>query len=154
MGRLSHEKGFDIAVDAAKLLKDRGMTFEWHILGGGAERENLEQQIGANGLQEYVYLEGVQSNPYAYMANADLLVQPSRIEGRSIVLDEAKMTGIPIIATRYRTATDQLQDGVDGVIVDMTPEALARGIQQLMDDEPLRSRIREYQLAHNYDNIS
>ena len=154
VGRLSYEKGFDIAVQAAELVKKAGRNFEWLILGQGQEREKLEQMIRTAGLENTVRLAGLQSNPYVYMAHADLLVQPSRVEGRSIVLDEAKMLGLPILATRYRTAADQISDGEDGVIADMTPEALAQGLMRLMDDEALRRQISRNQLARSYDNTA
>lgn len=58
------------------------------------------------------------------MRLADILVQSSRYEGKSVVLDEAKMLGLPVIATNYPTVRDQVNDQW-GYIVDMNAKSIA-----------------------------
>lgn len=141
VGRLDHHKGIDIAAKAAKILKDRGMQFCWHVYGRGAMQSELEQYIRENGLDGYFVLEGLRENPYPYMRCAEMIVQPSRKEGKSIVLDEAKILGKAIVVTDYPSVRDQITDRVTGLITGMTPEAIADGIQQFLKDPALKTRL-------------
>ena len=143
VARLNPMKGVDIAVDAAKLLKASGVEFCWLVIGDGPEREHLQEQIQNAGVEDCFRLLGSRDNPYPYIKNCDILVQSSRVEGRSIVLDEAKILEKPIVATNYTTVSDSLTHGVTGWIVDMTPEAVAQGIMHLWENTPLRNRLQE-----------
>lgn len=135
VGRLHHIKGFDMAVDAAVILKDSNYDFKWVIVGDGDERDKIEDVIHNKHLEENFILVGAKENPYPYVADADILVQPSRFEGKSVVLDEAKVLGLPSIITNYNSANDQIRDGVDGKIVPMSPEGIARGIMECSDED-------------------
>lgn len=141
VGRLDHHKGIDIAAEAAKVLKNRGMQFCWHIYGRGAMQSELEQYIRENGLDGYFVLEGLRENPYPYMRCAEMIVQPSRKEGKSLVLDEAKILGKAIVVTDYPSVRDQITDCVTGLITGMTPEAIADGIEQLIKDPVLKAQL-------------
>ena len=144
VGRLNAQKGFDMAVEAAKILWDSGVQFLWLVAGEGAERQMLQEKIDAYGLSEQFRLIGARENPYVYMCECDILIQPSRVEGRSIVLDEAKILCKPIVATNYTTVYDTIEHGVNGWIVEMTPEAIARGIMDLRGDEKIRESLCNY----------
>ncbi len=144
VGRLNKQKGFDLAIDAAKQLCERGETFLWLVVGEGSEREVLQQQIDRNGLTDCFRLVGARDNPYVYIKTCDILVQPSRNEGKSIVLDEAKLLCKPIVATNYTTVNDSLEHGKSGWIVEMTPDALCEGIAHLIHDAELRQTLSHY----------
>jgi len=142
VGRLHPQKGFDLAIDACALLVKRGRNVRWFVLGEGDERERLEKRIRELGLEGRFVLLGVKANPYPYMRQADLYVQPSRFEGKPIAVDEAKMLGLPILVTDYRAASGQIAHGVNGLIAAMEPGAIAAGIERLMDEPELRERLR------------
>lgn len=137
VGRLSHEKGFDIAVKACKILKDNGMKIKWILVGEGIERSLLEKLINENQLKDEFLLIGASSNPYKYLSKADIYVQPSRFEGKSIAMDEAKILNKPIVATNFSTVKDQITDKVDGIITEMNSKDLASGIEKLIKDNEL-----------------
>lgn len=141
IGRLSHEKGFDIAVKACKILKDNGIKIKWILVGEGSERSLLEKLINENQVKDEFLLIGANSNPYKYLSKADIYVQPSRFEGKSIAMDEAKILNKPIVATNFSTVKDQITDKVDGVITEMNSEDLARGIESLIRNKELYSSI-------------
>lgn len=141
LARLSHEKGIDMAVEACKLLVSKGHNVRWYVLGDGQDREALEASIDQHQLTPYFELLGVKENPYPYIKKADIYVQPSRYEGKSIAIDEAKILQKPIVVTSFETAKDQIQHGVNGVIVELSPEGLAQGIEKLMEDIPLKRRV-------------
>ena len=83
-----------------------------------------------------------------------MLVQCSLFEGKSIVLDEAKILGIPIIATEYPTVRDQVTENKEGLIVPITPEGLADGIEKMIRDAALRESIAKYLLEKDYGNTA
>lgn len=144
VGRLNWQKGFDVAIESARLLRGKGEVFQWVVLGEGSERTNLEKRIKEAAVEDCFVLVGAKENPYPYMKACDILVQPSRVEGRSIVLDEVKVFNKPIIATNYTTVHDSIEHGKNGWIVKMTPEALCEGIVRMIHDEKLRQRLVGY----------
>ena len=135
VGRLEEPKGFDLAARGAAIAKrELGPAFEWVVVGDGTEREKVESIVAEEGIADVFRLVGSKINPYPYMAAADVLAQPSRFEGKSVVLDEARVMGLPVLATAYSSVRDQVRDGVDGNVVDMSPEGIAEGIAMLVND--------------------
>lgn len=153
LGRLVEVKGFDMAVQAASLLKQAGLRFRWYILGEGPLRKELEQQIQKLDVADCVVLPGVITNPYPYMKAATLFIQPSRFEGKSVALTECKMLQLPTVATAYATVADQLTDGVDGAIAQMNPQDLAKRILELAQDEARITQMRENLKFAQFDDI-
>ncbi len=143
VGRLNPQKGIDLAVQAAAILKQREIPFLWLVAGDGPEYDSLCRLIEDEGLQEQFRLLGSRENPYVYMKACDILVQPSRVEGKSIVLDEAKILEKAIVATNYTTVADSLVHGQTGWVVDMTPQGLAQGILHLWQNPELCGALRE-----------
>ena len=154
IGRLVDQKGFDIAVNAAAILKDKGYIFHWYVLGEGNLRTALEKQIFKLGLEGCFSLLGLRDNPYVYLNNCNVFVQPSRYEGKSVVLDEAKVLSKPIIVTDYDTVEDQICDEKEGLIVEMSPEGVAKGIMRYLDNPNIAKKIVDYLKNHEYGNQS
>ncbi|MFC4320710.1 glycosyltransferase [Litchfieldia salsa] len=148
IGRLHYQKGFEVAIEACKKLRDKGFKIKWNIIGDGEEREKLIKLIKENDLQNHFKLLGLKANPYPYIKQADIYVQTSRFEGKSIAIDEAKILNKPIVVTNFSTAKDQINDGVDGLIVDMNSNSVAIGIEKLIKDNYLRNN-----LVHNLSNL-
>lgn len=152
VGRLHPQKGFDMAVEAASILKKSGVKFCWYIVGDGPLRESLQRQIKSCGVEDCFVLLGTRRNPYPYIKNAAILIQPSRYEGKSVVLDEAKILCTPIVATAYPTVADQVEDGIEGLVTPMTPQGIAEGIQRMLSDENLRTSVKEKLSRREYGN--
>lgn len=148
VGRLNIQKGFDFALDAAAELKRHKLKFHWVVLGIGNLKEELEKKREELDLQDCFEFIGARENPYAYMKNADVLVQSSRFEGKSVVLDEAKILGCPIVTTNYPTVYDQINSN-EGVIVGMSGKEIADGIMRILENP---YQYSEYLLQHEYGN--
>lgn len=133
-GRLHQQKGFDIAVEAAKILVERGLAFKWYVLGEGEERERLELLIKKYDLKEKFILLGSVDNPYPFFRTCDIYVQPSRFEGFCLTLAESKIFNKPAVVTSFAGADEQIENEVNGLIVSTTPEGLAEGILKLAND--------------------
>lgn len=152
IGRLYEQKGFDIAIEAAAKLKKEGYDFLWLIIGTGEDEKQLNEMIHHFGLEDSFKLIGARENPYCYIKNCDIFVQPSRYEGKSVVLDEAKIIGTPIIATNYPTVADQLKDNYEGLVVDLSAEGVYNGVKQLIDHSEVRERLKDNLLQNEYGN--
>lgn len=142
-GRLIELKGFDMAIEACRRLVDSGYNLKWYVIGEGDERSKLEHSIRDKGLENIFILMGLKENPYPHIKQADIYVQPSRFEGKSIAIDEAKILHKPIVVTNFSTASDQIESGKNGLIVEMNAQALSDGIKQLLDNVQLRNQFAE-----------
>ena len=141
VGRLHPQKGFDMAVQAAAILKKKNINFHWYILGEGPERQNLESLIEKHRLQNHFSLFGLKENPYPYIRQAKVFVQCSRYEGKSIAIDEAKILAKPILLTDFTTAKDQIENEVNGLIVEMNSGAIAEGILKYFQNQSFKESV-------------
>lgn len=141
VGRLVKPKGYDLAIQASKILKDQGIDFKWYFVGDGPERLLIEQDVQKYNLQKNIVLIGAQSNPYTYIKNADIYVQTSRFEGYCLTLGEARILNKPVISTNFEVVYNQIRDGENGLIVEMDPQKIADAIIRLSTDKELRNHI-------------
>ena len=96
VGKLVKTKGFDRLIRITKLLMDEGFPVHLFILGEGPEKESLEKQAKAAQIETKVTFLGYQTNPYKYVAKADLFVCASLAEGFSTAATEALIVGTPV----------------------------------------------------------
>ena len=139
-----------MAIEAARILKEKNIPFHWTIIGEGTERGNLQDLIWRYDLQNQVNLPGLKDNPYPYVRASKIFVQSSRYEGKSIAVDEAKILAKPIILTNFTTAKDQIEDHVNGLIVDMSPAGIAEGIIKYLHDADFTEKIITNLRADNF----
>ncbi|WP_342042517.1 glycosyltransferase [Bacillus sp. OTU2372] len=156
VGRLSYVKGFDLAITALKLLYDKGLTnIKWYVIGYGGYENELKELITKNNLENSFILLGKKTNPYPYINECDLYVQPSRYEGKAVTVSEAKILGKPILITKYPTASSQIENGVEGIICDLSSEGIANGIEGFYHSEELRNsfihNIKDRDYSNNYE---
>ena len=141
IGRLHEQKGFDMAIEACKILIDKGYTVCWSIIGEGVEREKLELLIEKNNLKESFKLLGLKSNPYKYIKACDIYAQPSRYEGKSVAIDEVKILCKPIVVTNFSTVYDKIENNVTGIISKMNSNGICNGIEELLINHKLKNKI-------------
>ena len=99
-GRVSREKGMDLAVEAcAQLVKMGHDSVHWWIVGGGPMEQEVRDKITELHMENHVTLLGMKNNPYPYIKRADLYVQPSRFESYGLTIAEAMVLGKQIIST-------------------------------------------------------
>lgn len=111
VGRLAPEKDFSTLLDAFGRVALRRPDAMLAILGDGAGRATLEQQVRRLGLVERVRLPGYSANPYAWMARARVFVLSSRYEGLPTVLIEALACGARVVSTDCPSGPREILDG-------------------------------------------
>ncbi len=141
VARLMPTKAIDIAIDALALLREGGVEARWYVLGEGELRPELEQRVRRLGLQgEFVFL-GSSDNPYPFMAQCDVYVHATRVEGRSIAMREAKALGCAVVASDIPGNRDSVEDGVDGILCPLTPQGVAEAVRRVLCDPDLAARL-------------
>lgn len=153
VGRLCRMKRYDLAIDAAKILVNNGVEFTWYVVGDGELRNELEKQISINELQNQFVLLGSRSNPYPYFKACDVYVQTSDHEGFGITLAEAKMFRKPIVTTNFDAVGTQFTNEGNGLIVDISAQAIADGILRMLTDTELRERCVANLAKEKVDNV-
>ncbi len=140
-GRFAPVKGFDMAVESVKILKDSGIEFIWYFVGDGPERSNLEKKISEYGLKNNIVITGMQKNPYPYMAGCDIYVQPSYEEAMPVTIIEALRLDRPVVTTATVGGCKLVENGKNGIVCEINPDAIAESIINLINNK------------ENYDDI-
>lgn len=143
VGHITKRKGSDIALNVARKLKETGFDFEWLFIGEVHNDYNYEEFINENHLSGHVKMLGPINNPYPYVKEADIFVQLSRFEGKSLSLDEAKILEKPIVVTNFSSVNDQFTNGVNASICQMDADDAYLKIRELLENEALRQRYRD-----------
>ncbi|MBR5272579.1 MAG: glycosyltransferase [Clostridia bacterium] len=153
VGRLTHQKAFDVAAEVCRRIIDDGYKVKWFVIGYGSDEELIKSKAAEFGVSDKFILLGKKLNVYPYVKKADLYVQPSRYEGKAVTIREAQMLGKACVITNFPTAGSQVEDGVDAVICGMKVEEIARAVETLIDDTELRSRIESTAYGRDYGNL-
>ena len=136
-GRLNHEKGFHLLVTAAGQLRQRYPTIDFRValLGEGAHRTVLEQQVRELKLTDVVRMPGFQTNAAAWYQSADVFVLPSLMEGMPNVLLEAMACGTPVVSSNCHSGPAEILDnGRLGELVAVSDSrALEVGIENVLN---------------------
>ena len=135
IGRLAHQKGFDLGIEVIEKLCKEGYAIKWYIIGEGNQRTELEQKISESiYAKESIVLLGQQINPYPYLKMCDIYFQPSRHEGYGIAVAEARVFCKPIVSTDFAGAREQLINNETGIITECTIESMYEGLKLLIDN--------------------
>ena len=150
VGRICYPKAIDLIPEISKKLKDDGYKFRWYCVGWG-EVEKIKELIKKYDVEDYFILLGSSKNPYNYMKNCDIYVQPSRYEGYVTTITEAKCFERPIVATNSEGIKEQIVYEKTDIIVDCNVDELYRGVKKLLDDESLRNKLSVNLSKENID---
>lgn len=152
-GRFSPPKKIEGIPHIASELVKLGIKFRWYIVGFGDDRL-IQEALDIYNMREYVILLGKKTNPYPYIAACDIYAQPSRFEGKSVAVREAQILQKPVVVTNFPTASSQIRDGVDGVIVPMEEIETARAMAEFLRDKEKQHHIKLHLAQSDYGNES
>jgi 1,2-diacylglycerol 3-alpha-glucosyltransferase len=153
VGRLGKEKNVELLVESMRKVVDPRARLL--IVGDGPYRPELERLIDAAGIRDRVTLTGYMDPadvPVAYHA-ADALFFASTTETQGLVIAEAMAAGLPVVAVRDAAVADAVEDGINGLLVAESADALARGADAVLADAVLRERMSaaSFRLASSLD---
>lgn len=140
VGRIHPQKGYILAIETLKFLLDKGYDVNWYIIGGkrGIQYYNKCIEYSAQkGVSDHFIFLDVKMNPYRYMLDCDVYVQPSLFEAYCTTIMEALCFGNPIVATCFCSVHEQLEGRENGYITEMTVESLADGIEKALNDKKI-----------------
>lgn len=154
IGRLEWQKGYDVALETAKILNDRKINFRWFALGQGSLKEKIENKIKEYNLEDKFILLGIANNPYPYIKQADIFVLTSRHEGYCLSTLEARILNKPIVATDIESNREQIINGKTGYLVPLSADAFANKIEDLINDKDTRDKFSKNLSLENFDFTS
>ncbi len=148
VGRLNWKKGYDYALKALYLLKNKSINFEYHIIGEGSYKEAIIYAINQLNLNNNVIIKGklLHKDIKREMKWADLYIQPSIQEGFCNSVLEAQAMGLLCIVTNAEGLSENILDGETGwVISKRSPKELFDKILEILSsDLDSLKRIKEF----------
>lgn len=139
VSRFSEQKGIDLAIVVCSMLKKENLKFHWFLIGYGELESTYRKLIDEYDVRDYFTILGKKTNPYPYIKNCDIYVQPSRHEAYPLVIIEAKVLHRPIVCTDFDGADEQIDNNVNGIIVPLNDtKALFKEIAKLICTPELR----------------
>ena len=142
VGRLSKEKGQDLIIPVLKKLKENGYKVRWYCIGDGPERNEYEKIVEELNIKDDFIFLGSKLNPYKYMKECDIYVQPSKHEGYCITLGEARCFNNPIVTTNFTGANEQIVNENTGLVCEISEEGIYKAIKKLLDDNDIYELIK------------
>jgi glycosyltransferase involved in cell wall biosynthesis len=162
IGRVSHEKGLDVLIEALPALGE----FPWRltVLGDGRERAPLERRVKELGLDSHVMWRGVVPEASSMVRAFDLFVISSRTEGTPMTLFEAMSGEVPLVVTSVGGIPDVVTPAEAVLVPPQDPQALTSAIRAVHDDRSsalkrasaARARLRDFAFQpwlERYDDI-
>jgi glycosyltransferase involved in cell wall biosynthesis len=152
VGRLVHQKGFDILLGAFRKVRDVKAA-KLLILGDGEKREELISLAQSLDLQDDVVFLGMQVNPFQFMRGAEVFCLASRYEGLGNVILEAMALGVPVVVTDCPSGPAEIvENGKYGILVPSeNADALAEALIRVLSDNKLRETLSDLSLKRAKD---
>lgn len=155
VARLSAEKGHRFALEAAKLLTEQRLSYQWLMIGDGTERGTLERLAGTLNVQCSVHFTGERADARSIIGGLDLMVLPSLTEGIPNVILEAFAYKTPVVATAVGGVPELVKDGETGWLVPpRDPCALAQAIREALENPEEARRRAENAYRHLLENFT
>lgn len=150
-GRVSREKGMDLAVEACAELVTNGCEYvHWWIVGGGPAEQEVRIKIASLHMENHVTLLGMKPNPYPYIKRADLYVQPSRFESYGLTIAEAIALGRPIVSTDTDGARALICHEKNGFLCSIDGQGIASSIAEHLKNPHTVRNFPDILVQQNY----
>jgi teichuronic acid biosynthesis glycosyltransferase TuaC len=160
VGHLVERKGFHLIVEALGLLRERQAEIPYLVIVGAPGEEGdysgaIRERVARLGLAEHVRLAGAQPNESLrdWYNAADVFCLASAMEGWANVLLEALACGTPVVATRVWGTPEVITDDRYGLLVERTPEAIARGLHDALTRAWERQVIVDYARSQTWQQV-
>lgn len=152
VGRVSPEKGQDLIPKATRQLLDSGYKVRWYVVGDGDDMERIRSLCEEFKVTDDVILVGAKQNPYPYMQNCDIYVQPSYTEGYCLTVCEAAVLKKAMVITKDAAVAGVFVDGENAVVVGADSVELADGIKKLINTPNLKEKFVSNLAKEDFSN--
>ena len=153
VGRIVENKKLDLALDAMKIVKDKGHNFKYLIVGDGPYLKDLKEKVKKLNLENEVIFTGkIMDRDFlsAHYLRSDLFIFPSTFDTASLAPIEAAALKLPSIMTRGCSTAEIITENVNGFLADETPESWAEKICEIINDKEKLKTVKEATYAQVY----
>lgn len=148
IANLYSTKGLEYLIRAAKILTDKYSDLIFIVIGEGLSRKQLEKEIRKFSLENKFFLPGTIPKAFQYLKTLDIFCLSSLKEGFPYTLIEALAAGLPIVATQVGGVMEIVETDTNGLVVPpKKPRSLAKAIEKIINDENLRNKFKNNNLA-------
>jgi len=141
IGRLTKQKGFEYLIEAINKLSV-SQDIECLIVGEGELKTLFQEKVKKIGLENKIKFLGLQKDIKFFLNKIDIFILPSLWEGFGIVLLEAGLAGVPVIASKIDGITEIIEDNKDGLLVKPADSnELAQKIEYLIKQKELKNKL-------------
>lgn len=142
VGRMSPQKAPDVFAKMAKQVKDEVPNAHFIIVGNGNQEAEIKKYAEDNGFSDRLHITGWVDNPMSYVELFDVACLLSRWEGFGLALPEYMMAGKPIVASRVDAIPNIIQNGENGLLVEVDDAVSAsEAVLRLYRESGLRDRL-------------
>ena len=153
IGRFCKAKNFDNVPEICQRIRERGMDITWYLIGFGRDEELIKRKIAEANMQEICKNSWKKRRIHIHIFRHVMFIY-SLVDMKVNVLTvrEAQMLGKPVIITNYETAKEQLESGVEGIIVPMQNQECADQIFDLLNNNCLLEQLSFNCQMRKYSN--
>lgn len=152
VGRLAHEKAVDRAIKAAAHGIAEKFPISLHIIGGGNRMDSLKELTVSLNIQDVVHFYGEQQNPYRFMTNADLLLVTSYHEAAPLVIDEARIIGLPVLTVKTTSSREMVLERHCGWVCENSQEGINECMIEILNHKTLLEQMKSSLKGQAADN--
>lgn len=156
VGNLRVEKNYPRQIEVMRILKEKKIPIKWICVGSTVDKNvygEVSELLEKYQLKDDFILCGADDNPYKYMKRAKAVMVLSDHESWSLVISEAKLLGVPVIATNTSGAQEQIVNGETGIITSFQAEEIAEEIEEFLNDLELQNKIKKNLILDNTQNL-
>lgn len=150
VSRISRAKGFERLYKLVNSLEKIKVPYIVNIIGKGRTREQEYKEL----FKDYknVVFVGYRDNPYNYVKNSDYLVQLSDEESWCNSITEAKILGVPVIVTNFESSYEQVEDGINGIIVPLDLDNYDNIVNRIITEQSLlKKNLKDFKYELEVD---
>lgn len=142
VGRMSPQKAPDVFIKMAKRVKDAVPNAHFIIVGNGNQEDEIRKYAADNGFADSLHITGWIYNPMSYIELFDVACLLSRWEGFGLALPEYMMAGKSIVASRVDAIPNIIQDGENGLLVEVDDDiGASKAVLRIYQEDGLRDRL-------------
>jgi glycosyltransferase involved in cell wall biosynthesis len=133
VGQLIARKGIDLLLNAAAVVQNRGREFSLLFVGSGPDKQILQDRVKALNLKNVIFHSSVPQNEISSVyRNADALIFPTLEDPWGLVVNEAILSGLPVLCSRYAGCAEELLSATN-IFDPHNPGEFAEKLEQAID---------------------